>query len=530
MIAVHVRIASVAVLLTMIQAGGQSQAQRTPPSRIDANGNVLDSAYLRMPLSGNDRKYVALDGDAIKRLLVEVVELTRKMRPEVEINGNRYWGRIPGTKGEAAAADWVESKFRQSGLTAIRRREFALTKRDQWYPASYDVTIEAGGKLHRFSSLVPGLRADPKNGTLDFESVWVGLGSEADFIGRDVRGKAVFIHSIPAPGSMFHSAQSQWEDFGGIRRAVAKGASAVFVIYGISDNWTIWQGAGRNPGGAADGPHTTNELEIPNFFMGYQDGMAVRKLIEQGQPVRVKGHFKAGYREGGKTVSVSARLPGATDEEIYVLAHMDGYFEAALDNAGGMAVMVSLAQYFSRIPQAQRRRSMVFIGTAGHHVGSPEAQSMRANFDKELAKAVLMINAEHIIPKLTTQWGPRLRKADIVSPSRWWVSGNPRLVEMVLNVYRTFGVPVYDTMEASASGEMLSVAPFLPSVQIIESPEIKHTDDDLPEWVPASGLEAIARSYAKIIDEANRMSRRDLGPPVDDQFWRTAEGASSARR
>jgi len=524
------KIALATALVATLHAGGQSQAQRTPASRVDADGNVRDSAYLRMPLLGEDRKYAALDGDAIKRKLVEIVELTKQARPQVEINGNRYWGRIPGTKGEEAAANWVESRFKEYGLVDVHRREFPLGRREQWYPASYDVSIEAGGKPHRFSSLVPALRADPKNGALDFDAVWVGLGTAADFLGRDVRGKAVFIHSIPAPGSMMHSAQNQWEGFGGIRRAVEKGAAAVFIVYGISDNWTIWQGAGRNPGDGADGAHTTNELAIPSFFMGYQDGMAVRTLIETGQPVRVKGHFKAGYREGGKSVSVIGKLRGTTNEEVYVLAHMDGYFEAALDNAGGIAVMASLAEYFSKIPQAQRRRTLIFVGTAGHHVGSPEARAMRDNFEKELGNAVLMINAEHVIPRARTNWGPRMRKADIASPSRWWVGGSPRFVETVLDVYRTFGVSVWDTMENGASGEMGAVAPFLPSVQIIESPEIKHTDDDLPEGVPAAGLEAISRSYAKIIDEANKLDRSQLGPPANDRFWSAAASSSADRR
>jgi len=29
----------------------------------------------------------------------------------------------------------------------------------------------------------------------------------------------------------------------------------------------------------------------------------------------------------------------------------------------------------------------------------------------------------------------------------------------------------------------------------------KHTDDDKPEWVPAAGLEAVARSFARVVDQ-----------------------------
>ena len=44
---------------------------------------------------------------------------------------------------------------------------------------------------------------------LDLEVVYAGLGSEADFIGRDVRGKAVLLFSNPMPGSWRHTATQE---------------------------------------------------------------------------------------------------------------------------------------------------------------------------------------------------------------------------------------------------------------------------------------------------------------------------------
>ena len=80
----------------------------------------------------------------------------------------------------------------------------------------------------------------------------------------------------------------------------------------------------------------------------------------------------------------------------------------------------------------------------------------------------------------------------------------------MLDAYRTFGVAVWDHMEDRAAGEMGSVARDLPSIQIIRSPEIKYTDQDIPAWVPEAGLEAVARAYAKIIDEVNQLDRSAL--------------------
>ena len=135
---------------------------------------------------------------------------------------------------------------------------------------------------------------------------------------------------------------------------------------------------------------------------------------------------------------------------------------------------------------------------------------MHDNRETALANAALMINCEHVSVKQTVYWGPEMRMTDIPSPRRWWVNGSDQLVGLVLDSYRTFGVAVWDHMEDRAAGEMGSVARDLPSIQIIRSPEIKHTDQDVPAWVPEAGLEAVARAYAKIIDEVNKLNRSAL--------------------
>jgi hypothetical protein len=95
---------------------------------------------------------------------------------------------------------------------------------------------------------------------------------------------------------------------------------------------------------------------------------------------------------------------------------------------------------------------------------------------------------------------------------RSFVNGSPKLFEIVLGAYRTFGVNIVGDMDPSASGEMGAIDRIAPSLQLIHSPEIKHTDHDVPEIVPAVGLEAVARAYAKIIDGVNKETIAALKP------------------
>ena len=228
-----------------------------------------------------------------------------------------------------------------------------------------------------------------------------------------------------------------------------------------------------------------------------------RTLVGTGQPVTISARVETEMRAGLTNASVYGSLPGTTDETIDVMAHMDRYYDAALDNASGMAVMIGLAEHLAQTPLAERRRSITFIGTAGHHVGSPNASYLRDQ--GMLEKTALMINCEHIAPTQFVAFNTELRLTNTVTPRRWWVHGSQQLLDLTLDAYRTFGVSVIGEMDGRATGKMMAIDKAAPSVQLICSPEHKHTDGDIPGLVPAVGLEAVARAYAKLIDEVNTL-------------------------
>ena len=488
--------------VTLVAAGLICLAFASGPSAqdlrlLDANGYVRDDAYARPLVPAADQKYLKIDGLKMKEVLKEVVAISLKSRDD----GNKYWGRIAGSKYEAMVHDWAEAKFKKYGLQDIHRQPFPMST--QWFPTDWDYTFTAAGKSYTFKSVNPSLNspATPPGG-VELDVVWVGTGTAADFAGRDVKGKAVLIHSIPAPGSMGHSAAYERA----MARASEKGAAAIGVVYGISDNFAIWQGLG----GEGEGPGQQRPIKTPGFFMGFKDGKVIRDLIGAGQPVKLRMKLTVDMRDGLSSSNVWGTLPGTSDENIMILAHQDGYYEASLDNASGQSVMMTLLDYFSQIPKEQRRRSITFVATASHHQGSPGTKWMHDNRATALAKTVLMINCEHVSVSDTKYWNGVMRKANVVAPRRWWINGSERLFDLTLKSYATFGVGLIADMDPNASGDMGVVAKDLPSIQVIRSPVTKHTDDDKPEWVPAAGLEAVARAYARIIDQVNALDRKDL--------------------
>jgi hypothetical protein len=223
-------------------------------------------------------------------------------------------------------------------------------------------------------------------------------------------------------------------------------------------------------------------------------------------------------RSGLRDANVWGILPGTSDEDIIVMAHHDGYFESAMDNASGVAVMLALAEHFSKIPKAQRRRTIKFVSTSGHHAGSLGTRWMHDNRDTFLAKTALILNSEHVtataayMASTYSPGAPRLQLSDNREALYWWVNGSNKLASLILNAHRTFGVTLYADMDPIAPGDMSAVARDVPTHQVIQAPVWYHTDYDRPDMVPDAGLEAAARAFAKIIDEVNKLDRRELLP------------------
>ena len=273
-----------------------------------------------------------------------------------------------------------------------------------------------------------------------------------------------------------------------VQRAIDAGAAAIGMMYGISDNFTVELRTQGRPG----------------FCVGYEDGRVILDRIGNGETVRVKIALESEERANLQTASVLGTLPGTTDEDIIIVAHMDGYFDGAIDNGSGLAVMMGLLEHFSKVPMAERRRKIIFLGSAGHH-GGPGTRWLHDERDTVLAKTALIINLEHVSAVRTKYWGLHLRKTNAVSPMRWWVWGGPKVLDIALQAFARFNVSLTADMDTGASGEIGQVARDALSMQVITSPEVKHSEEDTEEWVPAAGLEQVGRAHAR------RSSTRSTG-------------------
>jgi Peptidase family M28 len=458
------------------------------PLGLPRDGDKLylsDDAYPRFPLPPGNEAYAHVDGLKMKEVVEQITAISRKSRDD----GNQYWGRIAGTRYDRMTQDWVADEFRKIGLQDVRRQE--LDMRPLWYPDSWKAEFTVAGATTALTTTFPinGTVGTPAGG-IKAQAVWVGLGTAADLTGRDIKDKAVFIYSVPTPGGRDHSAA--WN--GAVRRVNEAGAALVFVIMGF-------------PGNAVSNPEGADGTRAPTFTISPDEGNAVRAALENGQDVTVRLEADIKHKEGLKTGNVWGVLPGTTDESIVVMAHTDSFFEGAMDNASGVAMMLEIARHYAAIPQAQRRRTITFLTTPDHHHGSVGIRWVRDHFD--FSKTALIVNCEHPSQTLLYLLNAGIMTSNAISARRWYVGGSDALKTLVSGTFREFGVSVYAVPERRPGGELSQLYEKAPSFHIIDH-VIYHTTLDTSKLVPAWGMEAATRAFLKIIDGANTMSAAQL--------------------
>jgi hypothetical protein len=452
---------------------------------------IADEDYIRFPLPPGEEAYADVDAVRIKASIGEITAISRKSRDD----GNQYWGRIAGTPYDRMTQDWVIGEFKRLGLSDIRREEIAM--RPLWYPTSWSAAFTAAGKTTPLKSVFPITESPPtKAGGITAPVVWVGLGTAADFQGRDVAGKTVMIYSIATPGGRDHSAD--WS--GAIMRADEAGAAAILVEMGF-------------PGDAQSEPEGAVGTAAPTVTIAPDDANLIRDQIEAGREVSFHLDLQTEKREGVKTGNVWGVLPGVSNEQILVMAHTDAFFEGAMDNASGIAMMLEIARHYTEIPQSRRSRTFVFLTTADHHHGSSGIRAVRDHYD--WSKVALIVNAEHPSQTLLYNLDAGLMTANEVSARRWYVGGSDPLRALVRGSFREFGVATYHKSEVRPGGELSQIYTKAPSFHIIDH-VIYHTTLDTADLVPAVGLEDATRAFLKIIDGVNRMTKQEIAAaPID---------------
>ena len=116
------------------------------------------------------------------------------------------------------------------------------------------------------------------------------------------------------------------------------------------------------------------------------------------------------------------------------------------------------------------------------------------------SKVALVLTLEHPAQTQLYWYNDDLMTSNAIGAFRWHVTGSDSLRELVQNSLRQHGVATYREMNPRPK-----LTRQAPGFHIIDH-VIYHTTLDIPELVPAEGLERSTRAFLQIIDEVNTLT------------------------
>ena len=209
---------------------------------------------------------------------------------------------------------------------------------------------------------------------------------------------------------------------------------------------------------------------------------------------------------------IPSKVGSLSGESVIVNAHADGWYDAAGDNADGLAVLVAMARHFSR-QENRLDRTLVFVASGGHHSTGLNGPSNFVRLNRELAgKAVLVLNLEHIaqVRIAAGKWNVQPTE----QPMNFGISNSaPFLIELGKRGVERYGFNLNPEFSDSVPGDLGGYAPLkVPRVQAIHSGPMYHTSGDVLDSISTAGLERAARFYTFFVTEVARASRSALDP------------------
>jgi Zn-dependent M28 family amino/carboxypeptidase len=378
---------------------------------------------------------------------VQIPELSLATLQEVtkELSSDAYEGRAPGTPGEEKTVAYIIRKYEEAGLKPGNNGKWTqevplveITAKNAT-PLTFTggktpVTAQYAKDYVAFS-----YRVQPKTEIKDSDVVFVGYGINApekgwnDYAGLDVKGKTVVVlvndpdwQTKEAKGEFNGRAMTYYGRWSyKYEEAARQGAAAVLIVHDTEPaayGWNVVESSNtgtnylaESKDGGADQTVANGWIQLPKakelFASAGQDFDALRDAAKKKgfKPVALTG-VKANFgfdNEIAKKMSrnVIGVLPGAKRPDEYVLYtghwdHLgrctpvggDDICNGAVDNASGIAGLVTLAQAFHKAGAPDR--SIVFLAVTAEESGLLGSKYYAENPIFPLAQTVGGVNMD----------------------------------------------------------------------------------------------------------------------------------------
>jgi hypothetical protein len=262
--------------------------------------------------------------------------------------------RPSGTEAGHQASERIAREMARVGLKNTRREPFPV------YAWGFrGARIQLHGEQDR---IIPALSFPPTPGTpaagLSARLVDIGLGTAADYLGRDVKGKLAFAR-------LDVDVMRHW----GILAYEAELHGAIGIIF------CFLNGYAQHPSGEALNIHNGMCRDtIPVIQVSIRDGHYLAGCLANKGEIEITLFSKVDANPEGTGYNVIGEIPGHRypDRYLFVGAHYDAWFKGYWDNTSGVAGMLGIARGLVE-SEYQPDHTLVFVATDAEEFGAVDS-------------------------------------------------------------------------------------------------------------------------------------------------------------
>ena len=292
--------------------------------------------------------------------------------------------RMRGSRGFRRAADHILAQLQSYGIADARIEQFPADGRtyygtqrsrppwDAEFAELWELRREGDRwvrhlRLASWETMPVTLAQDSESGEAVSELVDVGEGTaEADYAGKDVRGKLVLAGAQPGAVAAL---------------AITRFGAAGILSYAQNQRTAWW---GENENLVRWGHLGSFEARGTFAFMlSLQQARQLRQRLARGETIRLEARVRAGQHPGFYDI-VTATIPGSDparrDQEIVFSCHLDHQRPGANDNASGCVTILEVARALSRL--IADRRIAFKLKEAGLAFYNHNLETARSHFPK----------------------------------------------------------------------------------------------------------------------------------------------------
>jgi hypothetical protein len=291
--------------------------------------------------------------------------------------------RISGTPDQKRAGEYFAERLESYGLEA-RLDTFTAYRS---VPLRGALTVVSPIEQNYPCEPCGHIVSTPDEG-LEVELVYVGAGSEQEYVGKEIRNAAVVTEISSGPSRPEKA-----------RIAAMHGAAVIiFVNWGLPDFRTIPCGAIKCVWGNPTRATLPDVPQIAAIGVSRAAGDEIIALLENGA-VRARIVAQA-TRDWGPLTQPWARLRAAnnpTGDFLLVGGHYDAWKPGMTDNGAGNALKLELARVFAAHRESLAR-DIVFAFWNGHEIGDYEGSTWFADryWDELDSHAVAYFNVDSV--------------------------------------------------------------------------------------------------------------------------------------